>query len=77
MFDSEGYFGRKLSYFGGDYFGGGYWGDGLARLGKFDEVIAALEKVKVGDYCFAAGCVEPGVDNANTSLRRILAQLEK
>jgi len=43
----------------------------------FDEVIAALEKVKVGDYFFEAGVIEPGFDNTNGPLDRILSTLEK
>ena len=77
MGDSEGYFGRSIDYFGGWYWGGGYFGDGVAWSTRFEEVLAAMEKVNIGSYCFAAGCVEFGVDTADVPLRSILRNLEK
>ena len=79
MGDSEGYFGRAPDYFGDDYWGGSpsYWGEPLGRYGKFETVLTQMEKVNIGSYVFEAGCVEPGVDNADTPLRRILSNLEK
>ena len=76
MLDSEGYFGRVPDYFGGGYWGDGYWGDGVARSTLFEEGLAFMENVDIGEYCFEAGCVEPGCDNVNVPLRRILDNLE-
>ena len=42
-----------------------------------DEVLAQLEKKNVGNYVWEPGVAQPGMDNADTPLRRILTNLEK
>ena len=48
-------------------------------MGKpsFADVIAQMEKKKVGTFCFEPGCVEPGCDTYDVPLRHILRNLEK
>jgi hypothetical protein len=51
----------------------------FTRIVKTDLLTQILTQAKthsIGDYCFEAGCVEPGVDNCNVPLRQILAQLK-
>jgi len=42
-----------------------------------DDVLAKMENKNIGIYCFEAGCVEPGCDNCDVPLRKILDKLEK
>jgi hypothetical protein len=50
-----------------------------ASVGKplMDEVLAQQEKKNVGDFFFEPGVVDPGFDNTNGPLDRILNNLEK
>jgi hypothetical protein len=49
----------------------------VSYLGKFDEVLAAMEKVNVGEYLFTPGHVMPGMDNFKSRARDIIKSLEK
>jgi len=75
MGDSEGYFGRAPDYFGGDYWGGVYFGDGVARLGRFEEVLAAMKKVKVSESPWHAGIWIRGMWE-QSKMREIIRSLE-
>jgi len=58
----------------------GVWDDCLwntSLLANFRTTLRNMEKVNIGSYCFEAGCVEPGCDNVDVPLRRILDNLEK
>jgi hypothetical protein len=50
--------------------------DAVEFLGLLEQLLERMEKDKFGDFCFEAGCVEPGVDNCNVPLRRILSNME-
>lgn len=43
---------------------------------RLRQIIAKMESQTIGDYCFGAGCVEPGIDNVNTIMRRIITKME-
>lgn len=44
---------------------------------SFADILADMEKKNIGTYVFEVGCVEPGVDNVDVPLRRLLANMEK
>jgi hypothetical protein len=48
----------------------------LTRSVEFDEVIAAMEKVNVGEYVFAPDVGVPGLDNFKSQARDIIKSLE-
>jgi hypothetical protein len=54
-----------------------WWSATVSRLGFIEAVVAEMEKQTIGDYCFAAGCVEPGVDNSATPIRRAVVQMRE
>lgn len=54
----------------------GYFSGPSKTLDILRQIIANMEKRSIGDFVFLAGCVEPGIDNANTPIRRILEKLE-
>lgn len=43
---------------------------------RLRQIIAKMETQTIGTYCFEAGCVEPGIDNADTMTRRIIQKME-
>ena len=43
---------------------------------RLRQIIAKMESQNIGTYCFEPGCVEPGCDNHDTMLRRIIAKME-
>lgn len=49
----------------------------VATGGRLREVIRKFEKENIGNYCFEPGCVEPGVDNCNTIMRKIIEDFER
>jgi hypothetical protein len=54
-----------------------WWTATVSRLGFVEAVIAEMQNQNIGDYCFEAGCVEPGVDNVATPIRRAAAQMRE
>jgi hypothetical protein len=46
-------------------------------LGLIENIIRELEKDSSIQTVFETGCVEPGVDNFDCPLRRIISDLEK
>ena len=45
--------------------------------GMLTRILTEMKKKSLGDYCFEPDCAEPGVDNCNVLLRRILSDTEK
>lgn len=54
-----------------------WWTATVSRLGFIEAVIAEMQKQNIGEYCFAAGCVEPGCDNVATLIRRAAEQMRE
>jgi len=48
----------------------------ISGLGLMEQVIQIMEQENIGKYVFAAGCVEPGCDNVDVPLRRVIRELE-
>lgn len=48
----------------------------VSNLGLMESVIKVMEQENIGTYCFEAGCVEPGCDNIDVPLRKVIRELE-
>jgi len=61
-------------FFDSAFFDSDFFDNSVAptKLGLFEKILKNKKGKTIGDYCFMAGCVEPGVDNANTALRNKL-----
>ena len=60
--------------------GNAVWGESLWGLVWSDalfDVLAQLEKMNMGDWFFEPDVVDPGFDNTNGPLDKILSNLEK